>query len=201
MRFLESRAVRLALLVVSTSLLCLLGTSSSFADETTYAYTGAPFITCWDFSTSNCSQYYISGQITLAEPLIADDSSTQLVDPISFSFTDQDPAHPQFTNLTAIGTTYFYIYSTDASGLPTSWSFFINAAQYSCTSGFQISSYATSPFDCSGDTYYGYEGQSDAPGTWTDPSPSVGTPEPSSLMLLGSGLLPIGIYFRRRRSA
>lgn len=196
------------LLLVAVLALTIMPAAS--ADQFTYLYTGAPFTTCYSFSSSPCSQYFISGKVTLDAPILANDSSTQALSPISFSFSDQDPTHPVLTDQQDIPE-YFYVYNTDGNGLPLSWSFFLSDATNSCSSGFQISSYATAPFDCSGGAYGGWFGGSDAPGVWSiestpstttsdppDQTTTTDTPEPSSLAMLTLALLGMMLFGRAR---
>lgn len=162
--------------------------------DVTYLYNGSPFTICYGFSTGNCPQYSITGVVDLSSPLIANDPNTQIVAPTYFSFTDNDPNHPAMTAQTDNGSFYFYVYNTNASGMPTLWAIFINANSNDCTSGFEINSYSTTPYDCSAGTYNGdtWEGASNAPGIW-----SV-APEPPSVVLFGSGLFGLAAYLRRR---
>ncbi len=192
-RMLTRFSPRNALALLTTFLLPL-----PLLADTTYTYTGNPF-----FSVATSAPYtdsdFISGSFTVASPLAANLSSLSpdVITPESFTFTDgidtdtNADAQDQVPN--------FSIFGTDSSGNITEW-----------TIGFWFGSGSIFM-----STIYGF-GDSDAvfqtegqglnfadPGTWamsttSAPPDTAATPEPSSLLLLGTGILGFVAFSRLR---
>jgi hypothetical protein len=184
--------MRVQALILSVALLIL--PAPLFAD-TYYSYTGNAFEEVQgNFTTSDS----ISGIIDLAAAL-PDDAYSDLVVPISFSFTD---GIDTFTNTNTIYSNFTFY--TDANGDITAW--FDNISTYDAT--IQFYNLAAFPYgppaeDAAQDGFGTYSANFDDPGVWVDPPgpdtpPAV--PEPSPLLLVATGLLGALPVLRRRVS-
>lgn len=195
--------------ILVASLGCFLMSAVPAFADTTYAYTGKPFDS-FSGNYSCGSECAISGSFTVANPLASNlpltvldgensilatgfpASSSQVE---AFSFTDGNTAFDQ-------NNSYFpnsaILIGTDSNGMINDWELFLQFGPYTNylyttnTPGRDVSSNQVG--------YYPYTNLGTAlnngnPGTWS----VTDTPEPSSLLMLSSGL--IGLGFIRRRIA
>ena len=186
----------------------LMSATPAFADAT-YTYTGNPFDS-FSGNYSCGSECAVSGSFTVANPLASNLPSTVLGGensilatgfPVSasqvesFSFTDGNTTFDQ-------NNSYFpnsaILIGTDSNGMINDWTVFLQFGPYTNylyttnTPGRDISSNQVGYYPY---TNLGTALNNDNPGTWS----VTDTPEPSSLLMLSSGL--IGLGFIRRRIA
>lgn len=169
------------------------------ADPVTYTYTGNPFTVVNCFSLS-CNPA-LTGSFTVSSAL--GDNFSGFITPSSFSFTGGDVA--TITNTSCAPSTCegpqpagesFWV-ATNASGAITQWG--INLCSDNDCLADQINT-SFEIFGTSGGADFVANGavfarnQND-PGTWTS---ATATPEPSSLLLLATGLLALGPLIRFR---
>lgn len=161
------------------------------ASAETYTYTGTMF-------TQESSDWpplsYVAGNFTMPSPLAANLNDTT-IDPTSFVFTDWVDIIDNFN-----ATLDQFEVSTDADGNITSWIFSVTENNSQDGEGYIYSS--STEGDYATFSYGGYTGQSSvtAPGTWVvpDPPPAAVTPEPSAILLLGTGMLGVAGIIRRK---
>ena len=182
---------------------CLVLPGSAWAD-TIYTYTGNGLTQVICTTCGVTASNFVSGTVDFAAPLasgLVDANVAALV--TSYSFTDGvHLADNTTTNLN------FFV-STDGSGRITAWdfeawSFTTGVVEIQTTNGI----FTCRPNGCStgnGDsvslTNNTVVAQNSRPGTW-GPGTSNSVPEPSSYLLLGSGLLAlVGIGWRRKHFA
>ncbi len=187
-----------ALLVFS--LFAIGSAPSALADSATYTYSGQPFAPAFtsgvDSCTSGVGECSLSGSLTLASPLPPNLLHYTTVAPLSFSFTDG--VHI----LDNTDSTGFFRFETGPEGQIVAWQFFIGSCQPGSTelsSIYQRNAAADNNTETCGSvpgegTFIigGAQTFVQPSGTWTI------TPEPTSLLLLGTGLLA-GIGWHRKR--
>jgi hypothetical protein len=152
--------------------------------DTTYTYKGNPLN--WWQGTS--SPGYVTGSFTLPSPL--GDNFNGDVTPVAFSISNNN-AVPSFT--LDSGTTLIFSAVTNGVGQITAWEMYVyqfplEISTFNNNSGFAQDIWES--WQSYGSTAY----NTNTPGTWSvssGPGPTA-TPEPSSLMLFGSGLLFLG---------
>jgi hypothetical protein len=169
--------------------------------DTTYTYTGNPFT---DFSgtdacTAGVGECCISVSFTVGSPL-PDNLAYPffLTTPLSFSITDGVNTLTELNALPFLGNPLIYV-GTGPGGQIGNWyvqedgtigqdQFILGTFGPECSIGCDST-------DNLSPTSYGFAASSDEPGSWTITT----TPEPSSLMLLGIGLLGMAGAWRWRK--
>src|ERR1700693_5567524 len=197
--------VKVLLILSAAMLLCAITAPPASAD-TMYTYAGNPFKSF--FSQTNglpAGVSAINGSFTLSNPLGANFSG--IVTPLSFSFSDG--ASP-LTQVTAIHSSFSV--TTGPTGAITQWNIGVTGGGASVTypdvtlgtssnlfSGIRISIDSTRyNLTVLGVTINGGKAFNTTPGTWSSSTVITPTPEPSSLIMLGSGLLG-GLGVARRK--
>jgi hypothetical protein len=199
------------LAIVAVFVFLCVACASPASATTIYTYTGKPFTTCSGVyavpGTSTCNgTYFVSGSFTVANPLangLVEDHITGSV--LAMSFTDNGPigalTNPFFIQTLAVWTNgagtivnWTDIILADTIHLPgvcgtplahpceidtinaPSTNFICSFAPYSC------------PLDRA--TFDDFGTNTTTPGTWSRMDVTT-TPEPSSILLLGAGLLAV----------
>ena len=168
-------------------------TTLSLRADTTYTYTGNSFAS---FSDPYSSSDFVSGSITLSSPLGNNLSGASLA-PIAFSFTDGVNA---FTNTTPSVSGSFHGFDTDASGNITRWNVFVFIpGGYSLRTGLAVDG-ETQLLIAQDAGQFGSQSANVVGnrGTWSLTAPASPVPEPSSIALLGTGVLALAGAARRR---
>jgi hypothetical protein len=158
------------------------------ADTYTYTYTGNNFTSV---STPYSTSDSVSGWFTLSAPILSSIYAQQ-VTPISFSFTDRVQT---ITNLNAAESSAFFLVTYNAGAFPY-WDIVVYSSDF-------VGAISTDGSLSSGDggaSGRAYGEDFSSPGTWTitDNAAPSATPEPSGILLLGTGLLGTASVVRRR---
>lgn len=180
-------------------------------EETTYAYLGNPFtnftgvVGCSQPSTGQISSdtCAISGSFSVAAPLAANLFDAQII-PTNWQFTDGfyvwNPG-PINSIFTGSGT---FVITTDASGDITNWAIsLVLSGTNPQNTPEDLILFTNNGEDFTEAKLIGVGVFDEAenagmPGTWSASTTSPpATPEPGSLLLLGTGLLPLAPFFRR----
>jgi len=187
-----------------------IGLSPSAMADSTYTYTGQPYSTtspnlCDGTYLPVCTSIGVSGTIVLASPL-GDNLNDAFVTPVMFSFSGGTDAF-DLTQSSSLAIETFQ-FSTDANGDIIGWAIQLATSSSNCTNGplnwVCLGTYSNvngagdySAYDYNygtGNEVYG-GGNNSVAGSWA----LVATPEPSSILLLCSGLF--AVLITRRRSA
>jgi PEP-CTERM motif len=182
--------------VLRVLLLCavfMISLAPSARADTTYTYAGEPF-TSFRGVCGNCLEIF--GSFTVPE-LLGAGLSSALITPMSFSFSDIQ------NTLTDTNTRQgSFTISTDARGNIISWDILLleSLGSDSLFLGTENDSFAVNDFDELASSVLLHEASNTgSPGTWTMSTASSAVPEPSSLLLLATGLLSaIGAAHRKQ---
>jgi len=185
--------------LVVLALLLFAGISKA---DTTYDYVGSPFTY---FSGVTCPpECNVTGSFSVAQPLPAN-MAFGAITPTTFSFTD---GAVTITPLNYGPGNSSFSFGTDASGAITFWNVTLTEVwppnliteHAPFTDSWGDPTFIVTFDSVYHDIFAGGEGYTSTAGTWTEEKP-IGTPEPSSVLLLASGLGLLGLLSKKTLSA
>jgi hypothetical protein len=173
--------------LVVLALLLFAGISQA---DTTYDYIGNQFTSCIS-ATGPCN---VTGEVTLSSPLVA--NSLQQPIPVGFSFTSIGLTITQGNSLSS-----FFQFQTDGSDNIVGWRAVVGSS-IGNIAAFNVSNIVGGGGDNAGmpggsDGIAAF-GSTPTPGVWTmvNSNPTA-TPEPSSILLLASGLALVALLSKK----
>ena len=171
-----------------------LGAQSVEGGNITYTYTGNPFT---NVSGTYTTSDFVSGSITLATPLPANDSVYMgdpilMLTPTAFSYTD---GVDTITNLTPNVDPMTWIYSTDSTGDITSWIITLPVTTPGSALDINSTNSGLGAYDRGTGANFLNTGA-----VYMDPGQFTVSPEPTSLVLIPSGLLALALIARKRKA-
>jgi hypothetical protein len=190
--------------LLAGALLSIILAPSVRAAPVTYTYTGPAFTTFTGAAVCPV-QCDLSGSFTVSSALPGGLTNATIT-PTSFSFTD---GLNTLTNLNTTGAgdqANFLLFSTNGAGQITQWEIIlqhISLAQFETFSSIsggvpEDKTWIGNPGTTSGTALV--DGIAGGPsGSWVPSTPTTTTPEPTTLGLLSTGLLGLGITLTRRK--
>ncbi len=188
------------LVLLCVAALLVFGAAPAARADTLYTYTGTDFTNLDNPSVLPTGVTGLSGSVTLTTSL--GDNFSGFVTPAAFSFTDGATTITQSNESLPYDSFYFV---TNSSGAIINWDVELCAVGPSCS--IPVDYFDTVNTSASTDDYslyidpggtYALAWNLSSPGAWVEQP--ISTPEPSALLLLGSGLIGlIGVKSRKSR--